>query len=240
VPVPLPGVSLPDPDAKSRYVQRMFGSIARHYDLMNRVMTAGADRAWRRRAVEWLAPSPGDLVLDVGCGTGDFLPLLHARGCRAIGADFSLPMMLAGRSRLPSTGQAFPLLAGDAMALPFADCVFDGVVNGFLLRNVARLDQALGELRRVLKPGAAAVCLEITWPRTPVFRDLFGLYFGRLVPLLGRAISGDGGAYSYLPQSVAAFVSAPELAERMWAAGFREVRYRTLALGTVALLRAVR
>jgi len=240
VSVPIPGLGLPAPAAKSGYVSRMFGSIAKHYDLMNRVMTAGMDRGWRRAAVKALAPTPGGLVLDVGTGTGDFLDLLSQLGCRAVGADFSLPMMLAGRARRAADGRAAPLLAGDALALPFADGTFDGLVNGFLLRNVADLDQAFSELRRVLRPGAAAVCLEITWPRAPIFRQAFGLYFGRLVPLVGRAISGDPEAYSYLPASVAAFVTASELAERMREAGFREVSYRTLALGTVAIHRGIR
>jgi len=240
VSVPVPGLGLPTPAAKSGYVSRMFGSIAGHYDLMNRLMTAGMDRGWRRAAVRALAPVPGSLILDVGTGTGDFLDLLAERDCRAVGTDFSLPMMLAGRARRAADGRAAPLLAGDALALPFADQSFDGLLNGFLLRNVADLDRALSELRRVLKPGAAAVCLEITWPRAPIFRQAFGLYFGRLVPLVGRAISGDPEAYSYLPRSVAAFVTAPELAERMRTAGFREVTYRTLALGTVAIHRGVR
>lgn len=238
MPVPVSGVGLPEPEAKSGYVNRVFGSIAGHYDLMNRLMTAGMDRGWRRAAVEMLAPKAGSLVLDVGAGTGDFLDLLEERGCRPVGADFSLPMLVAGRDRRPS--RQAPLLAADALALPFADEAFDGLVNGFLLRNVADLDAALSELLRVLKPGAVAVCLEITWPRLPLFREAFALYFGRLVPLVGRLISGDREAYSYLPRSVAAFLTPPELAQRMQDAGFQDVSYRTLALGAVAVHRGRR
>ncbi len=240
MPVPVPGVGLPTPEAKSAYVSRMFGAIARRYDLMNRLMSVGLDGGWRRAAVAALDPQPGSLVLDVGSGTGDFLELLAARGCRPVGADFCVPMMAAGRRRRTGASASAPLVAGDALALPFPDGCFDGLVNGFLLRNVADLDAALAELRRVLRPGAAAVCLEITWPRLPLFRELFALYFGRLVPLVGRLVSGDAEAYSYLPRSVAAFVTAPELAQRMAAAGFREVSFRTLALGTVAVHRGVR
>lgn len=240
MPVPVPGVVLPPPEAKSAYVSRMFGAIAGRYDLMNRLMSAGHDGGWRRAAVAMLDPRPGDLVLDVGTGTGDFLDLLAARGCRPVGADFSVPMMMAGRRRRSGARAVAPLAAGDALALPFADGTFDGLVNGFLLRNVADLDRALAELRRVLKPGAPAVCLEITWPRLPVFRQAFSFYFGRIVPLLGGAISGERDAYRYLPQSVAAFVSAPELARRMTGVEFREVTYRPLALGTVAVHRGVR
>jgi demethylmenaquinone methyltransferase/2-methoxy-6-polyprenyl-1,4-benzoquinol methylase len=233
-------MTLPSRQEKPAYVSRMFGGIAGHYDLMNRLMTAGRDGAWRAAAVRWLDPQPGHLVLDVGTGTGDFLPLLAGRGCQAVGADFSLPMMRAGREKLARASAPVSLVAGDAMRLPFPDATFDGLVNGFLLRNVADLDAALAEMRRVLKPGGLAVCLEITWPRLPLFREAFGLYFGRLVPLLGRLISRDPEAYSYLPSSVAAFVSASELAERMQAVGFREVAYRRLALGAVALHRGVR
>lgn len=240
MPVPVPGVGLPAPEAKSAYVSRMFGAIAKRYDLMNRLMSAGLDGGWRRAAVAALDPQPGNLVLDVGTGTGDFLDLLAARGCRPVGADFSVPMLAAGRARRTGARAAAPLTAGDALSLPFPDATFDGLINGFLLRNVADLDRALAELRRVLKPGAVAVCLEITWPRLPVFREAFSFYFGRVVPLVGGAISGDREAYAYLPRSVAAFVSAPELAQRMQTVGFREVTYRPLALGTVAVHRGMR
>lgn len=233
-------MSLPSPSDKAAYVSRMFASIAGRYDLMNRLMTAGRDRAWRAAAVAWLDPRPGQVVLDLGTGTGDFLPLLAGHGCRSVGADFSLPMMQAGRAKLARASAPVSLVAGDATRLPFADATFDGLVNGFLLRNVADLDAALAEMLRVLKPGGRVVCLEITWPRLPLFREGFGLYFGRLVPLVGRLISRDAAAYSYLPSSVAAFLSAPELAGRMRAAGFQEVAWRRLALGAVALHRGQR
>jgi len=224
---------------KARYVERLFAGIAEHYDLMNRLMSFGRDGAWRRRALAELACGRGDLVLDVGTGTGDFLPLLAGRGCRAVGADLTPVMMLAGRKKLaPYRGRAY-LLAGDTLHLPFADHSFDGIINGFLLRNVADLPAALAEMRRVLRPGGRLVCLEITWPRVPLFRQIFGLYFGRVVPLLGGLISGRREAYAYLPRSVQAFVSARELMSLMTEAGLGEVRYKRLALGAVGLATSV-
>ena len=175
-------------------------------------------------------------MLDVSAGTGDFLPLLAGQGCQAWAR--TSPAMMRRAGEMASLGRCHWWREMPCGFLP--DATFDGLVNGFLLRNVADLDAALAEMRRVLKPGGLAVCLEITWPRLPLFREAFGLYFGRLVPLLGRLISRDPEAYSYLPSSVAAFVSASELAERMQAVGFREVAYRRLALGAVALHRGVR
>jgi demethylmenaquinone methyltransferase/2-methoxy-6-polyprenyl-1,4-benzoquinol methylase len=228
-------VSTPQERDKAYYVERMFAGIALRYDLMNRLMSLGMDGAWRRAAVAALGCAAGDSVLDVGTGTGDFLPLLNARGCRATGADFTFAMLQAGRAKLRRAASSAPLLAADALRLPFADGTFDGAINGFLLRNVADLPAALTEMLRVLRPGGRIACLEITWPQAPLFRQAFGLYFGRLVPLVGGAISGRPQAYAYLPRSVQAFVTARELAARMEQVGWRDVRYRLLALGTVAI-----
>lgn len=240
MPVPSPDMSLPGPEEKRGYVQDLFDRIAPRYDFLNRVMTAGRDGAWRRKAVAILGLQPGNRVLDLGSGTGDFLPLLAERGALPVGADFSRRMLLTGLQHGAARRGPYPLVAADALRLPFADASFDGVINGFLLRNVADVDQALGEMLRVLRSGRVAVCLEISWPTTPLFRQAFGLYFGRLVPLMGQVISGDRSAYAYLPRSAAAFMGKDELADRMRAAGFSRVRYETVALGTVAIYRGER
>ena len=174
-------------------------------------------------------------MLDVGTGTGDFLPLLIEAGYRPVGADFTYAMMARGREKLASRIGRAALAAGDALALPFPDEAFDGLVNGFLLRNLADLPQGLAEMCRVVKPGARVVCLEITNPTLPVFREAFGLYFGHLVPIIGGLISGRPDAYAYLPESVRGFVSPDQLKALMEAAGLRQVRYRRLALGTVTI-----
>lgn len=228
-------------DEKASYVRRMFGRIARRYDLMNWLMTLGMDRRWRRAALAELGCRPGDVVLDVGTGTLDFPALLVRHGYRAVGVDLTLPMMLAGRCKL-SDGRdgggltaATELAVADAQRLPFGDCVFSAVCNGFLLRNVADVSVALSEMTRVLRPGGRLVCLELTWPRSPLFRQAFAVYFGKVVPLLGGVVAGDREAYTYLPRSVAAFVSPTALAQLMEAAGLEDVRYRLLGFGTVAL-----
>ncbi len=228
-------LSLPTGAEKLRYVRRMFTGIAGRYDFMNRVMTLGMDRAWRRAAVAELGCSPGDLVLDVGTGTGDFLCLLAGLGCRAVGLDLTADMMRAGQGKLTRLSTRPSFVQGDAVRLPFPDDCFEGLVNGFLLRNVADLPGALAEMARVVRPGGRVACLEITWPSVPIFREVFGVYFGRMVPVMGRLLTGDGDAYSYLPRSVAAFVSPVELAALMAEAGLRQVRYRPMALGAVAL-----
>ena len=247
------------PDPKATYVSGMFGRIAPRYDLMNWLMTLGMDRGWRRAAVAELGCRSGDRVLDAGSGTLDFLPLLLRAGCAPVGADFALPMMVAGRHKIErlqgewvppavprpeegpdqacvrSPGAMPELAAADAQRLPFADGSFDGVVTGFMLRNVADLAAALREMTRVLRPGGRFVCLELTWPRSPVFRRLFALYFGGIVPMVGWLVSGQRDAYRYLPRSVTAFAPPPALASLMTAVGLREVRYRLLGFGAVAL-----
>ena len=220
-----------------RDVADMFAGIARRYDLMNALMTLGRDQAWRRRAVAELGRCPGGLALDVGTGTGDFLPLLSAAGWHAVGLDLTAAMMQAGREKLERCDGRGAFLAGDALRLPFPDGSFDGVINGFLLRNVADVRGALAEMRRVLRPGGRLVCLEIIWPTQPLVREAFSLHLGHLVPLLGRLISGHEDAYSYLPRSVAAFMGARPLAELMREVGLAEVRCRRLALGCIALHR---
>jgi len=226
----------PPPD-KARRVRAMFGAIARRYDLMNRLMTGGRDGAWRREAVALAALPAGGRALDVGTGTGDFLPLLSraAPGVFAVGADFTWEMMLAGREKLGPHRHTTAVAAADALALPFPDGTFDAVVNGFLLRNVADLRAALAEMARVARPGGRVVCLEITRPTLPIFRVIFRVYFHRIVPLLGGLISGRPEAYRYLPRSVEGFVSPRELADLLTDVGLRDVRYWRRGLGTVTL-----
>ena len=210
-------------------VRSMFDRIAPVYDAMNRVMTVGLDLRWRRLAAAEVV-RPGDRVLDAACGTGDLAVADHRAGAASVtGLDFS-PRMLA-RARRKAPGLEW--VEGDLLALPFPDDTFDAATVGFGVRNVADLELALRELGRVLRPGGRLAVLEITQPRG-LLRPFFGLWFDRIVPLLGRTLPG-GAAYSYLPASVARFPGAEELAALLERAGFAEVRFRLLAGSIVAL-----
>jgi demethylmenaquinone methyltransferase/2-methoxy-6-polyprenyl-1,4-benzoquinol methylase len=209
-------------------VRGMFDRIAPVYDLMNRVMTAGLDQAWRRLAVEAVV-APGDRVLDACCGTGDLGIAAERAGGVVTGLDFSPRMLDAARRKSSSV----TWLEGDMLALPFADGTFDTATVGFGIRNVADLEAGLRELRRVLRPGGKLAILEITQPRG-ILRPFFGLWFDVLVPAAGRILPG-GSAYTYLPASVRRFPPAEGLAQALCDAGFRDVRFRLLG-GTIVAL----
>jgi demethylmenaquinone methyltransferase/2-methoxy-6-polyprenyl-1,4-benzoquinol methylase len=206
----------------------MFDRIAPVYDVMNRLMTAGLDQRWRRLTVRSVV-APGDRVLDACCGTGDLAVAARQAGATVTGLDFSEPMLERARKKDPSV----EWVQGDLLQLPFEDGAFDAATVGFGVRNVDDLEAALGELRRVLRPGGRLGILEITRPRGPL-RLFYRLWFDVLIPLAGKILPG-GKAYTYLPASVRRFPGPGELAELMAAHGFRDVGFRTLAGGIVAL-----
>ncbi|HSC92775.1 MAG TPA: bifunctional demethylmenaquinone methyltransferase/2-methoxy-6-polyprenyl-1,4-benzoquinol methylase UbiE [Gaiellaceae bacterium] len=212
------------PDA----VRRMFDRIAPVYDLMNRVMTAGLDRRWRRETVR-AAVRPGDRVLDAACGTGDLAIEAARAGGRVTGLDFSEAMLERARRKAPQ----LEWVRGDLLALPFADGSFDAATVGFGIRNVADLEAGLRELRRVVAPDGRLGVLEITRPRGPL-RRFYSVWFDRIVPVLGKVLPG-GEAYTYLPASVRRFPGPEDLAEAMRRAGFDRVHVRLFAGGIVAL-----
>jgi demethylmenaquinone methyltransferase/2-methoxy-6-polyprenyl-1,4-benzoquinol methylase len=211
----------------------MFDRIAPVYDLMNRLMTGGLDRRWRRLTARAVVRR-GDRVLDACCGTGDLAVAAREAGGDVTGLDFSERML--DRARRKSA--AVEWMAGDLLALPFGDAQFDAATVGFGIRNVADLEAGLRELARVLRPGGRLGCLEITRPRG-LLRPFFRLWFDGLVPLAGRILPG-GAAYTYLPASVRRFPGPEDLGAAMERAGFGDVRWRLLGGGIVALHTAVR
>jgi demethylmenaquinone methyltransferase/2-methoxy-6-polyprenyl-1,4-benzoquinol methylase len=224
-------------------VNTMFDRISGVYDRMNRVMTAGLDRSWRARAAERSRLQPGQSALDLCCGTGDVALVLAERvgpEGKVIGADFSRPMLeLASAKATPPGAAEVDFQWADALDLPYEDDSFDAVTISFGARNLADLDLGLREMRRVLVDGGSLVILEITQPRRQPLKGFFGLWFDRIVPLLGRA-AGDPSAYEYLPESVRSFPDAAELGARMDAAGFRHIRWTLMAGGIIALHSAVK
>ncbi len=209
-------------------VRTMFDRIAPVYDAMNRVMTAGLDRGWRRLAVREVV-WPGDRVLDACCGTGDLAIEAERRGGRVVGLDFSERMLERARGK----SGTIEWVQGDALSLPFAEGEFDAATVGFGVRNLEDLELGLRELGRVLRPGGRIAVLEITRPRG-LLRPFFRLWLDVLVPLAGRVLPG-GKAYTYLPASVKRFPAPEDLSRLLEQAGFRDVRYRLLGGGSVAL-----
>jgi demethylmenaquinone methyltransferase / 2-methoxy-6-polyprenyl-1,4-benzoquinol methylase len=211
-------------------VRAMFDRIARVYDRMNSVMTAGMHHRWRERAADLARVGPGSRALDVGTGTGDLAIELARRGASVTGVDFAPVMLEVARGKAPHI--AFE--RGDALALRHADGEFDAATVGFGARNFADLDRGLREMARVTRPGGRVVVLEITTPRRPPLSWFFRVWFDRAVPALGR-LAGDRDAYAYLPSSVRRFPGPEELARRMGEAGLDDVHWIVTAGGIIAL-----
>lgn len=220
---------------KYEYVQDMFGRIANRYDLMNKIMTGGQDRVWRRYVVEKARLSSGDRMLDIASGTGDIAmeAMRMVPGIHTVGADFALPMMRVGRGR-PLGGQ-MAWAGADALNLPFPDHTFDAITAGYLLRNVPDIPRTLEETLRVLKPGGRYVVLDSSPPPDGVMRPFINIHLKYVIPMLGKLISGHADAYSYLPESTQAFKKPEDLARLMYEAGFENIGYRTFVFGAMAV-----
>jgi demethylmenaquinone methyltransferase/2-methoxy-6-polyprenyl-1,4-benzoquinol methylase len=216
-------------------VQSMFARIAGRYDLLNHTLSLGIDRGWRKQVVSAAGAVRGNLVVDVCTGTGDLaLALAHA-GARVIGVDFTAAMLARAVAKAP-LAQTAPLFAqGDALHLPIRTGAATAATIAFGLRNVADRGRALSELRRVLAPGGRALVLEFSQPRGRVFGALYRQYFTRILPRLGRWVSGDGDAYDYLPRTVLAWIDPRELEREMVVAGFVDCGWRPLTRGVACL-----
>ena len=223
---------LPEGDAKVAAVRNMFDTIAPRYDLVNRIMTFGMDRGWRRSTVRSLSLPAGSVVVDLACGTGDLCRDLVGGGYRAIGVDLSLGMLAHART-------TSPLVQGDALALPLPDGAVDGVVSGFGLRNFVSLQPVFDELARVIRPGGRIALLDVARPASAVLRAGHTLYLGRVVPMIGGLLS-HRAAYQYLPRSLAYLPDPAALMDMVGRAGFGAVERRMLSGGIVQLYGATR
>jgi demethylmenaquinone methyltransferase / 2-methoxy-6-polyprenyl-1,4-benzoquinol methylase len=234
-------------DAKAPLVRAVFDSVAERYDLMNDLMSAGIHRLWKSEMVDWLNPRAGQRLLDVAGGTGDVarraLPrLAPAAGGLVVVCDTNQRMLEIGRSGAIDDGilAGIEWLCGDAEALPFADRSFDLYTIAFGLRNVTRIEGALAEARRVLKPGGRFLCLEFTPQVSPLLQPLYDAYSFRVLPLLGQVVTGDSDAYRYLAESIRRFPPQSEVCGMIAAAGLDRARFRNLTGGIAALYSAWR
>jgi demethylmenaquinone methyltransferase/2-methoxy-6-polyprenyl-1,4-benzoquinol methylase len=225
--------ALPRGDTKRHAVEDMFDRVAPRYDRMNRVISLGLDRGWRRRTVAALDLPAGAAVLDLACGTGDLCDDLGAEGLRAVGFDLSAGMLGAAHT-------SAPLVRADGAALPVRAGAFDGVVCGFALRNFVELDVVFRQCASALRAGGRFAALDAAVPSNPVLRAGNAVWFRGMVPLLGRVLGHDADAYSYLPRSTAYLPSHAELCRLLADAGFLETRTRTFTGGSVLLLTGTR
>ena len=216
-------------DKDPRDVASMFDAVARRYDITNTVLSLGQDRAWRRATRSALNIGPGDTVLDLAAGTAVSTVELAKSGAWCVAADFSVGMLLAGLAR------PVPKVGADATKLPFADEVFDAVTISFGLRNVVDHSAGLREMARVTKPGGRLVVCEFSTPVVPVFSTVYKEYLMRALPRVATAVSSNPEAYVYLAESIRAWPEQADLARRIEAAGWSDVRWRNLTGGIVAL-----
>ena len=222
----------------ANWVRAMFGRVAHRYDLANHLLSFNIDRLWRARTVRSVRPileRPGARVLDICCGTGDLVLALAKQGRRVLGSDFCHPMLVAASGKIARRRASAVLFEADALTLPLRDASLDLVTVAFGFRNLANYESGLTEMRRVLGPGGMAAILEFSQPPNALFGAFYNLYSRRILPWIGGLISGSRDAYTYLPESVRKFPSAPDLAAMMRSAGFVDVSFEHLTGGIVAL-----
>jgi demethylmenaquinone methyltransferase / 2-methoxy-6-polyprenyl-1,4-benzoquinol methylase len=227
-------------DSRDRAVRAMFDRIAGRYDFLNRVISFRLDSVWRTKAIKEILKGEEQLILDLGAGTGDLIfsavDALKGNG-RIVGLDFSLPMLMLARAKQSNSkhGVKIDLIQGSALFPPFKDCVFDGVMTAFVLRNVSDLSLFFSHAFRVLKNGGRFVSLDMFPPSKKWFSAFYSLYFYRLVPWIGRLLAHDRSAYRYLAESVESFYAPQSVAEMLEQAGFKRVHMRKFLNGAVCM-----
>lgn len=225
-------------DNKKSQVAQMFNSIAGKYDFLNHFLSAGVDIYWRKKAIDFLARTKPEYILDIATGTGDFaIEALRLKPRKIIGVDISEGMLAVGRRKLEQR-QLSPLIelqTGDSEDLQFAENNFDAVMAAFGVRNFENLEKGLTEMYRVLKPGGQVVILEFSKPRTFPFKQGYNFYFKRILPVFGKLISKDHAAYTYLPESVQAFPDGPDFVTILNQVGFKQTAWHSLTFGISAI-----
>lgn len=221
--------------AKKENIRSLFDNIAPDYDKLNHILSLNIDKGWRKKAVREIADVQQRLqVLDVACGTGDFTIEIAKKvteGSKIVGIDLSEGMMKVGREKIADAGVDATLEYGDCEALDYPENSFDRISVGFGVRNFEHLDLGLKEMYRVLKPGGKLVILELSVPSNPIIRWCYKLYFLNILPMIGGMVSGNRGAYEYLPASVLNFPAPDKFIPMMYEAGFSQVRHHSLTLG---------
>jgi len=226
-------------DQKAGLVHDVFTNVASKYDVMNDVMSVGIHRLWKEAMMDWLAPRPGQRLLDVAGGTGDisFRFLKRAKGSEAVVLDMTESMLVEGRKRAEATdlSESLDWVAGDAMALPFESNSFDVYTISFGIRNVTRIPDALSEAYRVLRPGGRLMVLEFSQLPVDGMQKLYDLYSFNVIPRMGKLIANDYDSYQYLVESIRNFPNQETFADMISTAGFEQVKYRNLSMGIAAL-----
>jgi demethylmenaquinone methyltransferase / 2-methoxy-6-polyprenyl-1,4-benzoquinol methylase len=224
---------------KAQMVHGVFSRVASKYDVMNDLMSGGIHRIWKDAMMDWLAPRPGQRLLDVAGGTGDvaFRFLKRAPGAAAVVCDMTEPMLIEGRKRAEAEKLAPSLdwVVGDAMALPFPDGSFDVYTISFGIRNVTRITEALAEAYRVLKPGGRLMVLEFSRIPNDLMQTVYDLYSFNVIPAMGQVVTGDRASYQYLVESIRKFPDQESFVGMIRSAGFDQVKYRNLTMGIAAL-----
>ena len=221
--------------AKKEGIRKLFDNIAPDYDKLNHILSLNIDKGWRKKAVREIVDVQSPIaVLDVACGTGDFtieIAQKAAKGSRVTGIDLSEGMMKIGREKIKAAGVSADMVQGDCEALPYADGTFDRISVGFGVRNFEHLEIGLQEMLRVLKPGGKLVILELSVPSNSLVRWFYKLYFLKILPAIGGMVSGDRGAYEYLPASVLRFPAPDKFTAMMQQVGYRNIVHRALTFG---------
>jgi demethylmenaquinone methyltransferase/2-methoxy-6-polyprenyl-1,4-benzoquinol methylase len=237
-----PGFVLKENAEHKVNIKRMFNAIAPRYDLINHLLSCGVDIYWRKKAISKLNVSENSLVLDLACGSADFtIETIIEKKCSVIGVDFAQQMLICAKRKIKKKKlNSFWLLNGDGEQLPFVSRAFDGVTSAFGIRNMASIETALGEMHRILKENGQALILEFSLPAFKPFRKLYLFYFNNILPIIGKILSKDKNAYSYLPASVKKFPAVDEFVIWMKEAGFRDIQYWKLLNGIAVIYKGIK